>query len=52
MDLAKDATFYGCGDHLGSGLREAVADGCSSAWSALVSAADQGKEGDHPNKRW
>ena len=32
--------LFGCGDCLGSGLEEAVADGCSSAWSALTDGAD------------
>ena len=44
--------LFVCGDCLGSGLGEAVADGCSSAWSVLASGADRGKEGDHPNKMW
>ena len=39
-------------DYLGSGLGEATADGCSSAWSVLASGADQDEEGDHPNKKW
>ena len=44
--------LFGHGDHLASGLGEVVADGCSSAGSALVSRADKGKEGDNPNKMW
>ena len=44
--------LFGHGDHLGSGLGEVVADGCSPAWSALASRTDQGEGGDHPNKTW
>ena len=57
IDVLPHGSGKGChlfshGDCLGSGQGEAVADGCSSAWSVLVSRADQGKEGDHPNKMW
>ena len=48
----KGCHLFGHGDCLGSGLGEVVADCCSSAWSALASGADQGEEGDHPNKTW
>ena len=36
----KGCCLFGCGDHLGSGLGEAVADGCFSAWGVLVNEAD------------
>ena len=36
----KGCHLFGHGDHLCSGLGEAVADGCSSAWSVLVNGAD------------
>ena len=36
----KGCHLFGCGDHLGSGLGEAVVDGCSSAWGVLVNGAD------------
>ena len=32
--------LFGHGDCLGSGLGEAVADGCSSAWGVLANGAD------------
>ena len=48
----KGCCLFGCGDHLGSGLGEAVADGCSSARSVLASEADVGNGGDHPNRMW
>ena len=51
MDLAKDATFLAMGP-LGSGLGEAVADGCSSAWGVLANGTDQSDEGNCPNKTW
>ena len=36
----KGCHLFGRGDHLGSGLGEAVADGFSSAWSVLANGAD------------
>ena len=44
--------LFGLGDHLGTGLGEATADGCSSARGILVSEADVGDGGDCPNKMW
>ena len=48
----KGCCLFGYGDHLGTGLGEVAVDGCSSAWGILVSGADRGDEGDHPNKTW
>ena len=48
----KGCCLFGHGDHLGTGLGEVAADGCSSAWGILASGADRGDEGDHPNKMW
>ena len=44
--------LFGCGDHLGSDLGEAAADGCSSACGVLASGMDRSDEGNHPNKMW
>ena len=44
--------LFGHWDHLGTGLGEAAADGCSSAWGILASGVDRGDEGDCPNKMW
>ena len=44
--------LFGLGDHLGTGLGEVTADGCSSARSILVSEADGGNGGDCPNRMW
>ena len=57
MDVLPHGSGEGCclfshGDHLGSGLREAVADGCSSAWGVLANGADRSDEGNHPSKTW
>ena len=46
----KGCCLFGHGDHLGTDLGEAAADGCSSARGVLVGVADGGDEGDHPNK--
>ena len=48
----KGCCLFGHGEHLGSGLGEAVADGCSSAWGVLAKGTDQSDEGNHPNKMW
>ena len=48
----KECCLFGCGDCLGSGLGEAVADGCFSAWGVLVNGIDQIDEGNCPNKTW
>ena len=47
-----ESHLFGCGDCLGSGLEEAVADGFSSVWGVLVNGIDQSDEGNHPNKIW
>ena len=44
--------LFGHGDCLGTGLGEVAVDGCSSAGGVLVSGADGGDKGDHPNKMW
>ena len=44
--------LFGHGDHLGTDLGEAAADGCSSAGGVLASGADGGDKGDCPNKMW
>ena len=44
--------LFGCRNHLGSGLGEAVSDGCSSARSILASEADVGNRGDCTNRMW
>ena len=46
----KECHLFGHGDCLGSGLGEAAADGCSSAWGVLANRIDQSDEGIHPNK--
>ena len=37
---------------MGTGLGEAVADGCSSTGDILAGRADRDKEGDCPKKMW
>ena len=39
-ESGKGCCLFGCGDHLGSGLGEVVADGYSSTWGVLVNGAD------------
>ena len=46
----KESCLFGHRDCLGSGLGEAVADGCSSAWGFLANGIDQSDEGNCPNK--
>ena len=46
----KECCLFGCGDCLGSGLGEAVADGCSPAWGVLANGIDRSDEGNCPNK--
>ena len=48
----KECCLFGCGDCLGSGLGEMVADGCSPALSVLADGAEQSEEGNRPNKMW
>ena len=48
----KGCHLFGHGDHLGTDLGEGAMDGCSSAGGVLLSGADGGDEGDHPNKTW
>ena len=36
----EECHLFGRGDCLGSGLGEAVADGCSSAWGVLANGID------------
>ena len=48
----EESHLFGHGDCLDSALREAVADGCSSAWGVLANGIDRSDEGDHPNKMW
>ena len=36
----EECHLFGCGDCLGSGLGEVVADGCSSAWGVLANGID------------
>ena len=55
IDVLPHGSGEGCchfshGDCLGTDLVEAAADGHSSAGGVLVSGADGGDEGDHPNK--
>ena len=55
MDVLPHGSSEGCclfdhGDCLGSGLGEAVADGCLSAWGVLANGIDQSDEDNHPNK--
>ena len=45
----KGCHLFGHGDHLGSGLGEVVADGCSSAQGVLANGTDQSDEGKCPN---
>ena len=57
MDLLPHGSGKGChlfghGDHLGTDLAEAAADGCFSAGDVLAGGADGGDKGDHPNKTW
>ena len=52
MALAKDASLFGHGDHLGTGLGEVAVDVCSSAGDVLAGGADGDDEGDHPSKTW
>ena len=47
-----ESCLFGCGDCWGSGLGEAIADGCSSAWDVLANGIDQSDEGNCPNKTW
>ena len=47
---SEESCLFGHGDCLGSGLGEAVADGCSSAWSVLAKGLDQSDEGNCPNR--
>ena len=48
----KECHLFGHGDCLGSGLGEAVVDGCPSTRDALVNGMDRGDEGNYPNKMW
>ena len=48
----KGCHLFGHGDHLGTGLGEAAADGYSSAGCALAGGADGDDGGDCPNKTW
>ena len=38
--FGEECHLFGCGDCLGSGLGEAVADSCSSAWGVLANRID------------
>ena len=40
----KGCCLFGCGDHLGTDLGEAAADGCSSARGVLAGGADGSDE--------
>ena len=42
--------LFGLGDHVGTGLGEAVADGCSFTGGDLVGGVNGDNGGDHPNK--
>ena len=44
--------LFGCGDHLGAGLGEAVTGSCYPTRGALAGEADGGDRGDHPSKMW
>ena len=44
--------LFGHGDHLGTGMGEVAAGGCSSTRGALVGEADWGDGVDCPNKTW
>ena len=46
----KGCHFFAHGDHLDTDLGKAAADDCSSTGGVLVSGADGGDKGDHPNK--
>ena len=48
----KGCCLFGHGDHLGTGLGEAVVDGCSSTGCALAGRADGDDGGDRPNRTW
>ena len=48
----KGCHLFGHGDHLGSGLGEAVVDGCSSAWGVLVNGAEWSDKINCPNNTW